>query len=368
MDDKNRARAGIFVSAAGIIINLILSAAKISAGIMFGIVSVTADGFNNLSDCGSGAASLISFHISLKPADKEHPYGHRRAEYIASMIIGFLVLFVGFELLRESIAKISDKSFISAEDTVFIILSVSVAAKAALFVFYRIQAKRLQSDALRAAATDSACDCLATLAVIAGVLVTRFYKLPADGWVGLLVALFILWQGYAILKEAGSKLLGQAPDNGLVNSLRDKLLKGANVLGIHDLRIYNFGRGAYVATVHIEMSASVPAIEAHAVLDGLEHEIGKEFGVSLTAHLDPVDLSDSEAMELEQKAREAVKDMIDGIELHDFRLVRGINKKLIFEAGVPFSCPHTDKELAERICAAVREACGCEPVLTLERE
>ena len=368
MDEKKRARAGSITSAVGIALNLVLAAAKITAGIVFGLVSVAADGFNNLSDCGSSVVSLASFKISEKPADKEHPYGHRRAEYVASMIIGFFVLFVAAELLRESVVKIVEGTAFPGTNIVFIVLGISIAVKAGMFVFYRIQAKQLQSDALHAAATDSACDCLATLAVIVGVLITRYAGVPADGWVSILVALFILWQGIRILMEAGSKLLGQAPDNNLVNSIHTCLSGESRVLGIHDLRVYGFGRDAYVATVHIEMDASLPALEAHAVLDSLEQQIADMYGVNLTAHLDPVDLNDTEARDLESKVRSAVEGIAEGLELHDFRLVRGVKNKLIFEAGVPFSCPGTDNELLEKISSVVRNICDYEPVVTVERE
>lgn len=368
MDGMKRARAGAITSAVGIALNLLLAAAKITAGVIFGLVSVAADGFNNLSDCGSSAVALASFKISEKPADKEHPYGHRRAEYVASMIIGFFVLFVAAELLRESVLKIVEGTVFVGAYIVFIVLGVSIAVKAGMFFFYRIQAKRLRSDALRAAATDSACDCLATLAVIIGVVISRYACVPVDGWVSIAVALFILWQGIVILREAGSKLLGQAPDSELVNGIRTRLLQGAGVLGIHDLRVYGLGRDSYVATAHIEMDSSMPALESHAVLDALEQEISDMYGVILTAHLDPVDLSDAEARELESIVRKEVEGIAEGINLHDFRLVRGVKDKLIFEAGVPFSCPETDKDLLDKIASIVRNISDCEPVVTIERE
>ena len=368
MDGKKRARSGALTSILGVVLNLALAAFKLAVGIIFGIVSVVADGFNNLSDCGSGVVSLVSFGIAEKPADVKHPYGHRRAEYIASMIIGCLVLFVAAELLRGAVVEIAAGEVSEDSYAVYTVLGVSVAVKAVMFLIYSVQAKRLGSDALHAVAIDSACDCLSTLAVIAGLLVTRFTGVNADGWVGALVSVFIGWQGIAILREAGSKLLGQGPEFGLVNSLRAYILSEKGVIGIHDLRVYVLGRDLYVGTVHVEMDASLPALSAHAVLDKIEHNAAKDFGVDLTAHLDPVDLEDAEAFAIEDKVRVAVEGMAEGLELHDFRLVRGIEKKLIFEAGVPFSCPHTDAELKERICSAVRGVCDCTPEVKVERE
>lgn len=368
MDFEKRARAGILTSIAGLLINLSLAAVKIFFGFASGIISLAADGFNNLTDCGSGAASVISFKISAKPADKEHPTGHRRAEYIAAMIIGFLVIFVAWELLRESAVKVLGNEFIIPENAVFVILGISVGVKAAMFAFYRIMAKKLQSETLRAASADSLCDAASSLAVTGGALASKYLGFPADGWAGIAVAIIIAVQGVFILKDAWSELLGEAPDPELIKSLRAELLAGENVLGIHDLRVYTFGKDAYVATVHVEMPASVSPLEAHAVIDRLEHAVSDKHKVAITAHLDPVDLSDEEAIELEKTAKAAVKDMADGLELHDFRLVRGIVNRLIFDAGIPFSCPHSDAEMREKITAAVKNACGIEPVVTVERE
>lgn len=368
MDFEKRARAGIIASAAGIAVNFALAAVKIFFGITAGIVSLAADGFNNFTDCGGSAASMISFKISAKPADKEHPTGHRRAEYIASMVIGFFVLFVAWELLRESFFKAAGGETVVPGIAVFVILSVSVVIKAGMCAFYRVMSSKLQSEALAAASVDSFCDCISSVVVTAGAFLSKYLGFPADGWAGIFVAVMIAVQGIFVLKRAGSELLGEAPDPELIKSMRSELLRGNNVLGIHDLHVYCFGKDAYVATVHVEMSASVSPLEAHAEIDRLEHSLSSLYGVSVTAHLDPVDLTDGEALELEKRAKEAVKDMADGLELHDFRLVRGVENKLIFDAGIPFSCPHTDGEMKEKITSAVREACNLEPVVTVERE
>lgn len=367
MDSVRRARTGAIVSLAGIACNVALAAAKITVGLLFGLVSVIADGFNNLSDCGSSVVSLVSFRIAEKPADREHPYGHRRAEYVASMIIGFIVLFLAAELVRESVEKIIGGSIFEGTYIVYAVLGVSVAIKAAMFVFYRAYAKKLQADTLRASAIDSACDCIATLAVLAGVLISHYANLPADGWAGVAVALFIAWQGGLILKEAGSKLLGQAPDVQLINSIHMRLLSGEGVLGVHDLRVYPFGREKYFATAHVEMDGNIPSLEAHSVLDGLEHSVAEEFGVELTCHLDPVDLSDTEARELEEKVRTLALQICEGLELHDFRLIRGKRAKIIFDIAVPFSCKKTDSQLHAELENCVHGVGEYDTVITIDR-
>lgn len=365
---NERAKKGAAVSAAGIACNIALAALKITVGAIFGMVSVIADGFNNVSDCGSSAVSLASFRISEKPADKEHPYGHRRAEYLAAMITGFIVLFLAVELARESVVKIIDGSGVEANYIVYAALAASVAVKAALFGFYRHYAKKLQSDVLKAAATDSACDCIATLTVIAGVVIGEYTSFPADGAAGVAVALFIAWQGIAILRDASSKLLGQAPDKELVDGIRGLIAENPDVLGMHDLRIYCYGRDVNFATVHVEMDSNIPAMQAHTVLDGIERKIFEKFNVAVTAHLDPVDLKDGEAFDVERKIIRALEGVADGLEIHDFRLERGERTKVVFDAGVPYGCKSDDEKLLKAIDEAVKSVGDFDVSVNIERE
>lgn len=365
-EKKKRAPGGAAASAVGIACNLALAAAKITVGALFGLVSVMADGFNNLSDCGSSVVSLVSFRVADKPADKEHPYGHRRAEYIAAMITGLLVLFLAVELLRESVDTIVSGGDAHNSWIVYLVLGISVAVKAGMFVFYRAAAKRLGSDALKAAATDSVCDCAATAAAALGIVIMQLTDFPADGWAGILVALFIVWQGAKILLEASSKLLGQAPDEELIDRMKAIIHAGEGVLGMHDLLVYGYGKGVTFATVHIEMDAATPALKSHAVLDAIEHRVKDELNVTLTAHLDPVDLADEQARELEKKVREAVEDT-DGLEVHDFRLIRGAEDKVVFDVGAPYSCPKTDAQIREEAEDKVKALGSYVPVVTIDR-
>lgn len=367
MKDRSRTQKGAIVSGVGIACNLALAAAKLAVGILFGLVSVIADGFNNLSDCGSGVVSLVSFRVSAKPADREHPYGHRRAEYIAALATGMFVLFLAVELLRESIEKIVAGTPSEGSWIVFPVLGVSVAVKAGMCFGYRLWAKRLSSGALRAAATDSLCDCIATLAVVAGLCIQRYTSFPADGWAGILVALFVVWQGAKILRQASSELLGQAPDDALVEAIKEQIGAEEKILGMHDLHVFSYGSGALYATVHIEMEATMSAIEAHAILDGIEHTVKDKLGVSLTAHLDPVDLGDGEALALEKKILAQAADLTGELQLHDFRLVRGMKDKVIFDADVPFSCEMTDRTLQRALEAIVAGLGDYTPVITVER-
>ena len=369
MKNKNlHSGKGALTSAIGIVCNVLLAASKITIGLLFGLVSVVADGFNNLSDIGSSAVTLVAFRISAKPADKEHPYGHRRAEYIAALVTGFFVLFFAVELVRESIEKIVSNALPETSWIVYLVLAISVAVKAAMFVFYRVAAKKLQSDSLKAAATDSLCDCIATTAVIVGVVILQFTNFSADGWTGILVALFVLWQGVKIVKDASSKLLGQAPDAELLGKIKAIICEKEGIIGMHDLRVYSYGKDTIFSTVHVEMDANLPSLEAHAILDGIEHEAKELLNVSLTAHLDPVDLQDREALELEVSVREAIEGVEQDLELHDFRLVRGAINKVIFDVEVPYSCKRTDDELRLNLEKAVRDVVEYETLITIERK
>ena len=363
-----KARMGTVVSWIGICLNFCLAAAKIIFGVLFGLVSVVADGVNNLSDLGSGIVSVVSFKIAAKPADKEHPYGHQRAEYIASMLVGFFVLLIAVELMRESIEKIVAWQIGDVALWAFLLMGISVAVKAGMFVLYRVAAKRTGSDVLAASAVDSLSDCVATAAVIAGMLISRYAGIPFDGIAGLVVVVFVLVEGIGIVKKASSKLLGQAPDPELVASVKDILLSGEGVLGLHDLKLFRYGPQKFYGTVHVEMDAGLPAVETHAKIDLIEHRVLAETGVEITAHFDPVDLSDEEAKELESRIRAATEGMYEGMDLHDFRLVRGEEKKIIFEVGVPFALKATDEEVKGALLSAVRLLTDAQAVITVERQ
>ncbi len=361
-----REKKGTAVCILGVCLNLLLSAGKIALGAVAGLVSVIADGFNNLSDCGSGTVALVSFYISAKPADKEHPFGHRRAESVASMIAGFFVLVLAAEVLRSAIGSVIAGASPSADLVVYIVLGVSVAVKLGMFALYRIAGKRLDSDALKAAAADSLCDSVATLAVIAGAALSPVLP-AADGWAGIAVSLFIAWQGLKILIETSSKLLGQAPDPALAERVKGIVLSSDSVLGAHDLQIYGYGRGASFATIHAEMDASLPMLDAHTAVDALEMQVKRETGVALTIHIDPVDLMNREESTLKLQVRERAREVAEGLEVHDFRLIPHTNR-VEFDAGVPYGCRKGDGEILAALQEIVRELGDYEPVINIERK
>lgn len=358
---------GIAVVSIGLACNLLLAVAKIVLGFLTGMVSVIADGFNNAGDCGSSAVSLVSVCVAAKPADKVHPYGHRRVEYVASLVTGVLVLAVAVSLLKDSVQKIIVGIVDVVTPAVYIVLGVSIIVKAAMFIYYKVTAAQIHSDSIRAAAVDSLCDCIATAAVVVGAVCAEF-GVAADGWAGVAVVVFVGWQGIKLVREASSKLLGQAPDAEQVGRIKSLILSFEGVLGLHDMHVFCYGDGVSYATVHVEMSAELSAIQAHAVLDEIEREVLRRENVQITAHLDPIDLCDNEAAELEKAVRHATEEIVDGLEIHDFRLIRGAVNKMVFDAGVPFDCKLSDGEILRVIENTVRELGDYELSVTVERE
>ncbi len=369
MDFSQREKIGKRASLVGILLNFLLAAAKVIAGFFAGLISLVADGLNNLSDCGSSTVSLVSFRMAAKPADKEHPYGHRRIEYVATMIIAFFVLFFAVELLRESVERILNESVASGGIFIYPVLAASFLVKACMFFYYRSAAKSIASDPLKAAATDSACDCLATFVVLVGAIISQFTSFSADGYAGILVAFFIGWQGIGILRESGSKLIGQAPEPALVAGIKARVLSYEGVLGLHDLRVYSYGPDMFFASVHIEVDANVPVLEAHELIDYIEREFVEKTGILLTGHLDPIVVDDERTNALRARILEEVKKQNIEWNLHDFRVVWGERlSKVLFDLTVPFACEKSNGELNEIFTKIVCEMGAFEPIITVERE
>ena len=279
-----------------------------------------------------------------------------------------MILLFAVELLRESIQKCV--AGVGAEGAwwLYLVLGISIAVKAGMAVLYLWSAKKTGSDSLRAAATDSICDCIATLVVIGGVFLSAFVSFPVDGYAGIVVALFIGWEGVGVLRDASSKLLGRAPDTALVEKIRALVLECDGVLGVHDLRVYRLGPSKYFATAHIETDAALSSSVTHETVDGVERKVKETFGVELTAHSDPVALDDGEAREIEERIRAAVTGMYEDMDLHDFRMVRGVRDKVVFEIGVPFDCKTKDREIAASVEGAVKLLLDIDVVVLVERE
>ncbi len=346
IDTKQRENYGKIASVVGILANLILAGAKIVVGALFGVLSLTADGFNNLSDCGSSLMSFVSFKLSNKPADKEHPFGHERIEYVLSMVVAFLILMIAFELLKESIGKIVNPTDLSFSIVIIAVLIASILVKLALFFFNMGIAKKINSQILKATAMDSLSDCISTSTVLIAILVGKFTGVNLDGYAGILVAGFVAYSGIGILKETMSHLVGKAPDKEVVDSIKERILAHSEVYGIHDLSVYTYGPNKYFASVHIELDADVDVLESHEIVDNIEQEFFENTNIVLTGHLDPIVVNDEEVNKMRVKVADIVTDIDKDFSMHDFRMVKGPNNtNLIFDVAVPYENKLSDEEI-----------------------
>ena len=366
-----RTSYGVLASVTGIFCNVFLFLLKGSIGFFLQSISVMADAFNNLSDAGSSVIGLIGVKMASKPADKEHPFGHQRVEYIASMFVAFLILVVAFELAKESVGKIIAPEAAEFSVLALSVLGASVAVKGGMFVFARRLGKRIDSDVLLALSKDSLSDCVATAVVIAGLLIAHFTGFNPDGYAGVLVAIFVAFSGIGILKETMSKLIGQAVEPELIAAIKARIFAHEEVLGVHDISVYSFGPNKYFASVHIELDASLDVMESHELIDSIEQEFARETNISLTGHLDPIVVNDPAVVELRKKFGQLVKSLDERYFMHDFRTVIGPHRaNVIFEVAIPFDCKKSNEEVKEDICRAVSEQDGGRytPVVLVERQ
>ena len=364
MREKRGKRAGLV----GILVNLVLALGKMAVGSLFGVLSLTADGLNNLTDCGSSAISVLSFKLSSKPADREHPYGHERTEYVFSLGVAFLVLLFAFETGKEAVGKIVTPTALQFSLWVIAVAVVSILAKCGLYFYYRREAKAIDSDILKAAALDCLGDCISTGIVLICCIVGKLTSLNIDGYAGILVALFVARAGIEILRETFSKLIGQAPPPELVAELEAHICAYPGVLGIHDLAVYAYGPKKYFASVHVEVDAAVPVLTSHELVDTIERELIERTGILLTGHLDPIVTSDERTNSLRAYMMAWVKEIDPHFSIHDFRMVPGeARTNVLFDIAIPFDASVEEEELRARAAAAVvaLDPSYC-PIVTVE--
>ena len=351
-----RAAIGKLAGMTGIVCNLLLAAGKLILGGIIGSVSIVADGANNLTDGASSVVTFLGFRMAQHPADKEHPYGHARYEYLSGLIVAVLILFVGVELAKTSFDKIFHPVSVPVSPAVLAILLGTAAVKLWMAGFFRTLGKRVNSVTLLAAAADSRNDILATSAVLVGCLVQYFFQVSIDGYVGLAMAVFILWSGISVVRSTVSPLLGQQADRELVKNIEKLILSHTPVLGIHDLLVHDYGPGQCYASVHVELSAEEDPLRCHDIIDDIEWDALQELNVHLVIHYDPVVQNDEEQNEMQEIVQQILSDLDPRLSMHDFRLVRGASqKKLVFDLSVPYSMiqDHT------RIKTQIDEALQC---------
>lgn len=332
----DRTRIGTLSGWVGILCNGLLFAAKLFAGIVSGSVSVTADALNNLSDAASSLVTLAGFRLAGKPADRTHPFGHARYEYLAGLAVAVMILFIGLELARSSVGKILDPGTVDFSAAAAAVLVISIVLKLWLSRFNRKLGRLIRSDALLAAAADSRNDCIATLAVLISGLLERYTRLHTDGILGLCVAVFILFSGFGLAKKTVSSLLGEHPDPALEQALLHYISSQPKVLGYHDLLVHDYGPQHRFATIHVEMDHREDPLLCHTLIDRMEHGCLRKFGVHLVIHHDPVITDDPELTRLKELLSRWLQQYDPRLSLHDFRSVPGTgHTNLLFDVTLP---------------------------------
>ncbi len=343
---ESRAAYGKLAGTVGIFCNMILFTAKITAGLFSGSVSITADAVNNLSDASSSIISLFGFKLACRPADEEHPYGHGRYEYLAGLMVAFIIMVIGAELLRNSVMKIIHPTVVEFSWLSVGVLSFSILLKLWMMIFNNKVGRIINSKTLFAAAADSRNDVITTAAVLIAALLSRFTNLELDGIMGVLVALFILYSGFGLVRDTLDPMLGKAPDEELVNAIREKILSYSGVLGTHDLMVHDYGPGRQFASVHVEMAAEDDPLVSHEIIDSIERDFLKNDGLHMIVHYDPISTKDSQVTELREWISEQIKFLDARLSIHDLRIVKGKNRmNVIFDCVVPNDMQIGEKEI-----------------------
>ena len=351
-----RAAYGNLASWVGIFCNLLLCTGKFLAGTLSGSISIAADAVNNLSDASSSVVSLIGFKLGARPADEEHPYGHARFEYLAGLAVAVMVLVIGVELLKSSAEKILHPAPVTFSWVAMGVLAASIAVKLWMALFNRTLGRRINSGSLIATAADSRNDVLTTSAVLIASLVSHFIHVELDGWMGVAVALFILYSGVGLIKDTIDPLLGVAPDPELVKHIHDKIMSYPGVLGTHDLMVHDYGPGRQFASVHVELAAEDDVMKSHELIDDIERDFLKNDRLQVVIHFDPIVTSDAQVGDMRRWLADAVKTIDPGLTIHDLRMVPGkTNTNVIFDCVTPPGFAMGSARLKEAIEKLVRE-------------
>ena len=350
-NQKVRDAHGKLACVGGIISNLVLFIMKFTIGLLTGSVSIVGDSVNNISDMGSSVVTLIGFKMSNAPADKEHPYGHERIEYIAGLIVSIIILVVGFQLLMQSITAIKDNTKSELSIVAFIILGISIIIKLLQGLFYKQIGKKINSVALEATAADSINDVVSTSVILIGSLIIYFFpNIPfsLDGVLGILVAIFILISGIKMVKETVDPLIGVTPDHEYIQNILNDIKKYKVVLGVHDVRCHMYGPTKSFMTLHVEVDSTKDLLLIHDEIDNIEREIGNKYQLELTIHMDPIDINDKYSLELKAKLTILMDEL--NLHFHDFRIVKGdSHTNVLFDVVVPFKYKLTEEEIKTKV-------------------
>ena len=358
-DSAVRRAWGALCGFVGIGLNILLFAGKLAAGTLSGSIAITADAFNNLSDAGSSVVTLLGFRLAGKKPDAGHPFGHGRLEYVSGLIVAGLILLMGAELAKSSVDKILHPEAVTFSWLAAGILLASIGVKLYMYLYNRAVGKKIKSAAMSATAADSLSDTAATSAVLLAMVIGKLTDVQLDGWVGLVVALFILWSAVQAARDTISPLLGQAPDPMLVKEIESLVMAHDTVVGIHDLVVHDYGPGRCIISLHAEVPADEQVLELHDVIDNIEEELAQKLHCEAVIHMDPVVVGDPTVTALHQQVAALVKTIDPRITIHDFRMVPGqTHTNLIFDAVIPFDERLTRQQVADRIRQMVSEMEG----------
>lgn len=350
-----REKYGILAGGLGIVCNLFLFVLKIVIGLFMNSIAIISDAINNLSDMCSSVISIASSKISNMKADREHPFGHGRVEYIASLIVSFIILLVGFELFKTSINKIFNPETIKFSFPLFIILVASILVKIWMYAYNKYIGKKINSSIISTTATDSLNDCIATSAVIISLIVGQFTTLPIDGIMGVIVSALIMYTGLKVAKEITGILIGQPPSKEFICDIAEFVMSYEGIVGVHDFLAHDYGPGAIVASLHAEVPDDINIVKIHETIDEIEKEVLDRYGVLLVIHMDPISLNCEKTTKTRGIVEKIVSEMSSEFSIHDFRMVDGENSiNLIFDLVVPIEMSTDNKkkileELREKI-------------------
>ena len=353
---KVRDSYGKLAGIVGILSNTLLCVMKILVSLISGSIAIVADAINNLADASSSFITLIGFKLAGMPEDKEHPYGHARIEYLAGLLVSVIIIVVGFELGKGSVEKIITPTPTEFNATVVIVLLLAIGIKVWQAVFNIAAGKKINSMTLIATGADSRNDVISTSVVLLSLIIGHVFEIQIDGYMGVLVALFIIWSGIGLVRETVSPLLGEAPDPEMVKEIEDIANEHEGVLGIHDLVVHNYGPGKVFASLHVEVDAAVDVMVSHDMIDNIEHEVSQQLNITCTVHMDPIDLTDPNREPLKHLLMEKIAS-VDGLQnFHDLRLVPGpTHTNVVFDVTVTPGCKLSEDEIAEIFAATVKE-------------
>jgi len=370
LNEAARARAGVLAGAAGVALNLALFAAKLIIALLSGSVAVLSDAFNNISDTGSSLVSLIGMRVAARRPDREHPFGHGRAEYVSALVVAMMIFLVAVELLKESIKKLVAPETVVVSTPMLLVLGASILVKLGMFAFNRALGRRIDSSVLTAAASDSLNDVVVTSAIVLSAFFATRYGWNVDAPAGILVSLFIFYGGVKIAREVVTLLIGGRPDPELMKKIEREVLSGEGIAGVHDLIVHDYGPGRRMASVHAEVDAAADMVKIHESIDAAERRILKDLGVPVVIHMDPLPMDCDRTNALRAKVEEIISTVNPRFSIHDFRVVEDGGLKLIFDLAVPGEMPEDERAAALKKIEAAAEAVepGCKLVVQVDSE